>query len=116
VGFGVLVGLCPGLGAIDFLLNYIEYSCNLSVKDLNLVSGDCIRLHYYLQARPRLLVGLLVFIYVVQLAASWLMGIGAVILLERWYRRTVPSSYLSCYMGGSHSIILCCKLNTKVKQ
>jgi len=64
--------------AIDFLLNSIEYSCNLFVKDLTLVSGDCIHLHYRLQARPHLMVGFLVFVYAAQLAASWLTGIGVV--------------------------------------
>ena len=49
------------------------------MKDLSLVSGESIHLHYYLQARPRLMVGFLVFVYAVQLAASLLMGIGAVI-------------------------------------
>jgi hypothetical protein len=41
--------------------------------------GEGIQLHSYLQARPRLMVGFLVFICAVQLAASLLMGIGAII-------------------------------------
>ena len=37
------------------------------MKDLSLVSGEAIQLHYYLQARPRLMVGFLVFIIGAQL-------------------------------------------------
>ena len=48
------------------------------MEDLSLVTGEAIQFHCYLQARHRLMVGLVVFIYVAELEASWLMGIGAV--------------------------------------
>ena len=60
------------------VLPFLEKSCNLCVKDLTLVSGETIHLHYYLQARPRLMVGFLVFVFVTELTASWHMGNRAV--------------------------------------
>jgi len=66
------------MGAIVILLNSLVYYYNISGKDRCSASGEAIQSHYYLQARPHLMVGLLVFIYAAQLA-SGLMSIGAVI-------------------------------------